>query len=78
MFTDSERKLIDACISDGYGTAQFALSVQKSGKCSDKQFEVMQRLHSAACYRRGNPPSKSSRSTVLDSSFADYGEGGDF
>lgn len=78
MLTDAEQRLVDACIADGFGTARFALSVQSSGKCTVKQYETMQKLHSAACYRRNNPPRLSGRQTRLDCAFADYGEGGDF
>ncbi len=78
MLTDLERSLIEQCITDGYGTALFAISVRNSGKCTEKQFLTMQGLHSAAVFRRGNPPWKPSRQTIRDSAFADYSEGGNF
>ena len=50
-FTDAQRKIIKECIKDGFGTMLFAQSVRKSGKCSEKQYETMVRLHEQACYR---------------------------
>lgn len=34
-------RLIDKCIQQGYGYAQFARSVQQSGRCSKRQEETM-------------------------------------
>ena len=78
MFTDSEHRLIEQCIADGYGTALFAISVRNTGRCTERQFLTLQRLHSAAEFRRGNSSRKSSHQTVLDAAFADYSEGGYF
>lgn len=76
--TESEKRLIELCIKDGYGTAAFAMSVKQQGKCSERQFLTMQRLHSAADFRRNNRPRKSSRQNQLDYAFSDYADGGEF
>ena len=75
MITKEQHDLINKCINDGYGTAKFALSVRKSGKCSDKQYATMVKLHSAAEYRRNNKSYKSSRQASLDIAFGDFGSG---
>lgn len=78
MLTEQQARLIEKCIADGFGTALFALSIRRQGSCTERQFITMQRLHSAAEYRRGNPQRRYGRQTRLDAAFADYGEGGDF
>lgn len=52
--TEQQNKIIAKCIEDGFGTAQFALSVKRSGRCTEKQLQTMLRLHSAAEFRRRN------------------------
>lgn len=78
MLTDQHKRLIKQCVGDGYGTAQFALSVERQGYCTEKQFLTMQRLHAAAEWRRGQRQNRSRPQAVRDASFCNYGEGGDF
>ena len=73
MLTEAQIKLIALCKADGYGTAMFAMSVERSGKCSEKQYATMTRLHSAAEYRRNNRTSYNrSKQKHLDLAFGDY------
>lgn len=76
MLTEAQVRLIALCKADGYGTALFAASVERSGRCSKKQYETMDRLHSAAEYRRNNPAScrrgNLSKQKRLDLAFGDY------
>jgi hypothetical protein len=78
MFTEPQTRLLDRCHAAGFGLALFAASVAKSGRCSEKQQEAMQRMLSAFEYRQNNRPTRTSRQTMLDAAFADYSEGGHF
>ena len=78
MLTEQQTRLIEKCIAVGFGTAMYARSVRNRGFCTEKQFNTMQDLLSAAEYRRGNPQRRTSRQTRLDAAVADYSEGGDF
>lgn len=43
-FTKQQRSLIDRCKKAGFGWRKFAESVERSGKCSDKQHAVLIRM----------------------------------
>ncbi len=78
MFTEQQIKLLHQCRAVGYGPALFAASVAKSGRCSEKQQEAMQRMLIAFQYRQNNRPMRTKRQTILDAAFSDYSEGGYF
>jgi hypothetical protein len=78
MFTEQQIRLLDRCRAVGFGPALFAASVAKSGRCSERQQEAMQRMLSAFEYRQNNRPARTSRQTMLDAAFSDYSEGGYF
>jgi len=78
MFTKQQIRLLSRCRAIGFGLAMFAASVEKSGRCSEKQQETMQQMLSAVEYRQNNRVGRMSRQTMLDASFADYSEGGHF
>ena len=78
MLSDQQKRVIAECKKLGYGYARFAASVERSGRCTDKQFETMTAMQSAVAYRRGNPLRRATRQTALDAAFADYAEGGEY
>lgn len=79
-FTPRQKRLLEKCLKDGFGTFLFAASVEKQGWCSQKQEETLDRLHSAAEYRRNNcrkRPRWGSRQQMYDCCSVEYGEGGE-
>lgn len=79
MFTEAQLRLIGLCKSDGYGAALFAISVERSGRCSEQQFLTMQQLHSASVYRRKNKTHKKIKRQVnLDCAFSVIQDGGEW
>ena len=78
MLTKQQAAVIVKCKQLGYGYARFAMSVEKTGRCTERQFETMTNMLAVVEYRRTNPPRRSTRQTSRDAAFADYAEGGDY